>query len=142
MEAIHDILASGCSRDQYSNRIHELDDDGLEIEDDNDPPLSTQGDTPPWAKPGTSRGDQSVWRPLGPPGPQDFASPRAPQGIITLKPANPFASISNPKKCKANTEVFSAFTGQPRGNDPTQVKLCKAGLAMAKRVFHPLEAER
>ena len=39
-------------------------------------------------------------------------------------------------------EVFSAFTGRPRGNDPMHIKLCEAGLAMAKRVFHSPEAER
>ena len=41
-----------------------------------------------------------------------------------------------------HTAVISAFTGWPRGNNPTPVKLCEAGLAMAKRVFHPPEAER
>ena len=119
------------------NHLHEVEDNQEEIEDDNDQPLSTQGDTPPQrAQPETP---QSVRRPQGPPGPRDFVSPRAPQGIATLKPANPLASILNPKKHKTNTEVFSAFTGWPRGNDPTRVKLCEAGLSMAKRVFHPPE---
>ena len=130
--------ASG-SRGQYFNCIHELDDKQAEIEDDNDQPLSTQGDTPPWAQPETP---QSVRSPSDPPGPQDFVIPRAPQGIATLEPVNPFATIQNPRKHKVHTEVFSAFTGRPRGNDPNHIKLCEAGLAMAKRVFHPPEAER
>ena len=77
-----------------------------------------------------------------PPVPQDSASPRAPQGIVTLMPAFLFASIHNPKKPKDNTEAFSAFTGRPKGNDPLHIKLCEAGLAMAKRVFHLPEAKR
>ena len=114
----------------------------LEIENYNDDNDNDQGGSPPRDQPGTSHGDQSVRRPRGPPVTQDSASPRAPQGIVRLKPAILFASIQNPKKCKANTEVFSAFTGRPRGNDPSHIKLCEAGLAMAKRVFHPPEAER
>ena len=39
-------------------------------------------------------------------------------------------------------EVFSTFTGRPKGNDPMHIKLGEAGLAMAKRVFHLPEAER
>ena len=38
--------------------------------------------------------------------------------------------------------MFNTFTGLPRGNNPNHIKLCEAGLAMAKRVFHPPEAER
>ena len=124
------------------NHLHEVEDNQEEIEDDQDQTLSTQGDSPPRrAQPETP---QSVRRPLGPPGPRDFVSPRAPQGIVTIKPANLFASIQNLKKCKAHTEVFtfSAFTGQPRGNNPTHIKLWEASLAMAKRVFYPPEAER
>ena len=41
-----------------------------------------------------------------------------------------------------HSDVFDAFTGQPRGNDPNHVILRNAGLAMAKRVLHPPEAER
>ena len=85
------ITASG-SRGQYNNCFQELDDDGMEIEDDNDPPLSIQGVSPPRV-PETSRGDMSVRRPPGPPLSQNLVSTRAPQGIITLKPADPFASI-------------------------------------------------
>ena len=115
-------------------------DDQEEIEDDMDQTLSTQGDSPPRrAQLGTP---QSVRRPQAPPGPSNFVVPRAPQGIATLEPVDPFATIQNPRKHKNHSEMFSEFTGQPRGNDPTHVKLCEAGLAMAKRVFHPPEAER
>ena len=109
----------------------------MEIEDDNDPPLSTQGVTPP-REPETSRGDMSVRTPPGPPLPQVIVSSGAQQGIIALKPADPFACLP-PTKSRANTEVFSAFTGRPRGNDPNHVILGDAGLAMAKRVLHPPE---
>ena len=68
-------MASG-SRGQYNNRFQELDDNEMEIEDDNDPPLSTQGVTPP-REPETSRGDTSVRRPPGPPLHQDIVSPGA-----------------------------------------------------------------
>ena len=100
----------------------------MEIEDDNDPPLSTQGVTPP-REPEMTHGDKSVRRPLGPPLTQDIVSPGALQGILTLKPANPFATLP-PKKRRANTELFIAFTGRPKGNNPMHVKLGKAGLAM------------
>ena len=121
------------------NCLHEVEDNQEEIEDDNDPPLSTQGDTPPHRA--QLETPQSVRRPQAPPGPRDFVSPRAPQGITTLEPANLFAFIQNSRKHKAQTAVFSAFTGLPKGDDPTHVKLCEAGLAMAERVFHPPEAE-
>ena len=55
---------------------------------------------------------------------------------------DPFASIQNPSKGKVHSEVFSTFKGKPRGNYPNHVELSEAGLAMAKRVFHPPEAER
>ena len=94
----------------------------LEIEDDNNShPPSNQGDTPPrdqLGTAGTSQGVQSVRRPPGPPGPQDSV-PRAPEGIVTLKPTDLLACFENPKKCKANTEVFHAFTGHKKGNDPS-----------------------
>ena len=48
----------------------------------------------------------------------------------------------NPKKRKADMDVFHAFIGHPRKRDPSHVKLLEAGWAMAKRVFHPREAER
>ena len=53
--------------------------------------------------------------------------------------ADPFATIVNPRKCKAHSEVFSAFTGQPRGNDPNHIILGDAGLARTKKVLHPPE---
>ena len=46
------------------------------------------------------------------------------------------------RKHKANQEVYTAFIGNPRKRDPSHVKLQEAGWAMAKRVFHPPEAER
>ena len=46
------------------------------------------------------------------------------------------------RKHKANQEVYTAFIGHSRKHDPSHVKLQEAGRAMAKRVFHPLEAER
>ena len=39
-------------------------------------------------------------------------------------------------------DVFHAFTGRPKGNDPLHIKLFEAGFAMAKRVFHPPESDR
>ena len=135
-------MASG-SRGQYN---HDQDDyDQLEVEDDDyDPPPSHQGDTPPrnnLGAQGTSHGAQSVRRPPGPPGPQDPV-PGTPEGIVTLTPVGPFAIIWSPRKRKANLDVFHAFNGHPKGDDPNHVKLLEAGFAMAKRVFHPPEADR
>ena len=83
---------SGPSRGQYVlNRLHKVEDDQEEIEDDQDQTLSTQGDSSPHrAQPGTP---QSVRRPQAPPGPSNFVVPRAPQGIATLEPLDPFATI-------------------------------------------------
>ena len=53
-----------------------------------------------------------------------------------------FATISNVRMRKAHHEVFEAFTGRPRGNDPNHVTLGDAGMAMAKRVLHLSEIER
>ena len=120
------------------NHLHEVEDKREEIEED--PPLSTLGESPPHrAQPETL---QSFRRPQGRPGPRGSVSPRVPEGIATLEPADPFASIQNPRKRKVHSEVFSAFTGRPRGNNPNHVSLSEAGLAMAKRVFHKPEAER
>ena len=135
-------MASG-SRGQYD---HDQDDyNQLEVEDDDyNPPPSHQGDTPPrntLGAQGTSHGAQSVRRPPGPPGPQDPV-PRTPEGIATLMPVGPFASIRSPKKHKASLDVFHTFNGHPKGDDPDHVKLLEAGFAMAKRVFHPPEADR
>ena len=64
------------------------------------------------------------------------------QLVVLLTHADPFATIVNPRKRKAHSEVFIAFTGWSRGNHPNHVILGDAGLAMAKRVLHPPEAER
>ena len=60
---------------------------------------------------------------------------------MALMPPHLFDCLP-PKKRKDHMEVFSAFTGRPKGNYPKHVKLGEAGLAMAKRVFHPPEATR
>ena len=93
---------------QYYNRFQELEDEEMEFEDENPPP-STRGVTPP-REPETTHGDT-------------FVSPGAHRGIVALKPANPFDCLL-PRKRKAHMEVFSAFNGRPRGNDPMHVKLC------------------
>merc|ERR1711895_10470 len=80
--------------------------------------------------------------PLRPPSPESLISSRGREGISTLIHADPFATIVNPRKCKVHSEVFSVFTVWPRGNDPNHVILGDAGLAMAKRILHPPEAER
>ena len=46
---------------------------------------------------GTVQGGQSVKRPLGPPGPGDHGS-RVQEGIVTLKPSDPFGGIIDSKK--------------------------------------------
>ena len=66
-----------------------------------------------------------------------------PEGIVTLKPhSDPFEGIVDSRKCKAYLEVYTAFIGNPKRRDPSHIKLLEAGWAMAKRVFHPPEAER
>ena len=50
---------------------------------------------------GTVQGGHSVKRPLGPPGPGGHGS-RVQEGIVTLKPSDPFDSIIDSKKCKKN----------------------------------------
>ena len=50
---------------------------------------------------GTVQGGQSVKRPLGPPGPGDHGS-RVQEGIVTLKPSDPFEGIIDSKKRKKN----------------------------------------
>ena len=45
------------------------------------------------------------------------------------------------RKHKAHTEVFNAFIGHLKKCDPSHVKLKETDWAMAKRVFHPPEAE-
>ena len=58
-------MVSG-ARNQYDRDYQDDDKEVLEIEDDNDHPLSDQGGSPPRNElgiPGTSHGDQSVRRP-------------------------------------------------------------------------------
>ena len=87
-------LASG----EYYNRFQELEDKEMEFEDDNPPP-SNRGVTPP-REPETTHGDKSVRRPPGPPLQQDtYVSPGAHRGIVALKPANPFDCLP-PKKAQ------------------------------------------
>ena len=86
---------------------------------------------------GTVQKGHSVKRPLVPPGPGDHGS-KVPEGITTLKPSSdPFGSITDSRKHKANLEVYNTFIGHPKKCDPSHVKLLEAGWAMAKRVFHP-----
>ena len=102
-----------------------------------DSPLRSQIDTV-----GTMQGGHFIKRPLVPPGLGDHGS-KVPEGIATLKPSSdPFGSITDSRKRKANLEVYNAFIGHPKKRDPSHVKLLEAGWAMAKRVFHPPEAER
>ena len=114
------------TRNQYDCNYQDDDNEVLEVEDDNiSHPPSNQGDTSPrdqLGAQGPSHGAQSVRRPPGPPGPQDSV-PRTPEGITTLTPANLFACVQNPKERKANMEVFHAFTGRPKGDNPSHIKL-------------------
>ena len=50
---------------------------------------------------------------------------------------NPIEAIRNPKKHKASSQAFAAFSGPAKKHDPTHVKLREMGWAMAQRVFHP-----
>ena len=92
---------------------------------------------------GTIQGGHTEKRPPGPPGPKGDHASMVPEGIATLKPrSDPFEGIVDSRKRKAYSEVYTAFIGNPRKRDPSHVKLLEAGWAMAKRVFHPPEAER
>ena len=123
------------------NRLQEVEDDNVnEDEIEENPPLSPQDETTPHRDQPTT--PLPVRRPHGPPGPGSLTSSRGPEGVSILMYAEPFATILNPRKRKAHSEVFSAFTRGPRGNDPNHIILGDAGLAMAKRVLHPPEAER
>ena len=94
---------------QYYNHFQELEDEEMELEDNNPPP-SNRGVTPP-REPETNHGDRFVRRPPGPPLQQDnFVNPEAQRGMVALLPPDPFDCLP-PKKCKAHTEVFSAFAG-------------------------------
>ena len=135
-----DRSVSGFSGDQsVRNCLQEVEDDNIQEDEIEDPPLSPHQDE------GTTLRDQISPSPirssLRPSGPERLTSSRGPEGISTLMHADPLATILNPRKCKVHSEVFSAFTGLPRGNNPNHVILRDAGLAMAKRVMHPPEAE-
>ena len=131
-----DRSVSGFSVDQsVKNRLQDVEDDIVQEDEIEDPPLSPhQGETTPLRD---QLSPSPIRRSLRPSGPESLISSRGPEGISTLMHADPLATILNPRKCKAHSEVFSAFTGQPRGNDPNHVILGDAGLAMAKRVLHP-----
>ena len=93
------------------NHLQEVEDDSNEEEIEENPPLFTKGDTsPPKVQPETPL---SVSRPRGPPGPGSLTSSRNPEDITTRVPVDPFAAILNPWKCKAHSEVFSAFMEGP-----------------------------
>ena len=125
---------------KYYNCFQDLDDDEMELEDNNPPP-SNRGNTP-LREPETNQGDRFVRRPPGPLFQQDnIVVPEAQRDIVALVPPDPFSTVPL-KKRKTYTEVFSAFTGWPKGNNPMHIKLGEAGLAMAKRVFNPPEATR
>ena len=131
---------SGLSgRQSARNALQELEDNNVQEDEIEDPPLSPhQGEASPLRDQPTP---PPIRRPLCPPGPESLSS-RSQEDTQTLRHADPFANIQNPRKCKVHSDVFDAFTGRPRGNDPNHVILGNAGLAMAKRVLHPPEAER
>ena len=112
---------SGLSgRQSARNRLQELEDDDVQEDEIEDPPLSPhQGENSPLR-------DQlylpSVRGPLRPPGPESHSS-RTLKDTQTLKHADPFANIQNPRKHKLHSEVFDEFTGRPRGNDPNHLIL-------------------
>ena len=90
----------------------------------------------------TPQRDHTERRPPSPPGPPKDLVPVVPGGSQTLKPQNdPFETVENPNKHKANQVVYTAFVGHSRRYHPSHIKLQEAGWAMAKRVFHPPEAE-
>ena len=127
------------SRQSVRNCLQELEDDDVQEDKIEDPPLSPhQGKNSPLRN---QSYPPSVRGPLRPPGPESVRS-RTLEDTQTLKHADPFANIQNPRKRKLHTEVFDTFTRRPKGNDTNHVILGNAGLAMAKRVLHPPEAER
>ena len=100
------------------------------------PPRSLAGND------GKNQGGQAEERSQVPQIPGDQVS-KVPEGQETLKShGDPFDGIADFRKHKANMEVYNAFIGHPKKHDPSHVKLKKTGRGMAKRVFHPLEAER
>ena len=131
---------SGFSVDQsVRNCLQEVEDNNVQEDEIEDPPLSPhQGETTPLRD---QPSPPPIRRPHCPPGPESLFSSRGPEGLSTLMHADPFATIMNPRKRKVHSEVFSTFTGWPRGNNPNHVIIGDAGLAMTKRVLHPSEAE-
>ena len=72
----------------------------------------------------TTPGGHTERRPPSPPGPPKDPVLTVPGGSETLKPHDdPFGSIENPRKHKANQEVYTAFIGHSRKHYPSQVKL-------------------
>ena len=112
---------SGLSgRQSARNRLQELEDDDVQEDEIEDPPLSPhQGENSPLR-------DQSyppsVRGLIYPPSPESHSSWTL-EDTQTLKQADPFANIQNPRKRKLHSEVFDAFNGRPRGNDPNHVIL-------------------
>ena len=104
------------------NCLQEVEDNNVnEDEIEENPPLSPQGETTPQRDQPTT--PLPVWRPRGPPGSRSLTSSRGREGISTLMYADLFATIVNPRKHKVHSEVFSAFTGRPRGNDSNHIIL-------------------
>ena len=65
------------------------------------------------------------------------------EGSRTITPQDdPFVSEKDAKKHKAGMDVFSAFIGHPKKHDPAYVQLKATGWTMAKRVFHPKDADK
>ena len=101
---------SGLSGEQsVRNHLQELEDDDVQEDEIEDPPLSPhQGETTPLRD---QPSPPPIRRPLRPPGPESLISSRGPEGISTLMHADPFATILNPRKCKTHSDVFSALGG-------------------------------
>ena len=57
--------------------------------------------------------------------------------VFSQLEVNPIGAIKNPKKHKASSQDFVAFSGPPKKCDQTHVKLREMGWGMAQRVFHP-----
>ena len=101
--------------------LHEVEDNDVNEDEIEGPPLSPWGETTPQRdQPTTPPPDR---RPHGPPGPGSLTSSRGPEGISILMYADPFATILNPRKDKVHSEVFSALTGQPWDKDPNHIIL-------------------
>ena len=75
---------------------------------------------------GIGRGDHTEKRSQDPSVPRDTV-PKGPEGQETLKPRDPFESIADSRKCKANTEVLNAFVDHHKKCDHAHVKLNEVG---------------